>query len=306
VNGVLPLKAWNLLEYLFMIVAGTRNAQSISIGIAYDWLFNPKDTSGAAYSSEPAAGTATNYFIIPTSNYMVSHCSVGSVISIMNLSLTYVYRRTVTAKTTDSPSSGLTKVEFDGTALDFMSWSNCGMGVAFGHVTGSTDTISGMFGNANGTNNGLNSLKLFGVEDWYGQYWNILTDAAIKGEYVDSAAVNTVYIPNADDHTVVTNDYNNYSVTSNTMPLNNGYTTALQFVDGALITLTSTGGSSSTYFCDYYYQASRTSAGTTWYCVLAGGSFSDGGNDGPFYLNCDLGWGVSYWDIGARSFVLIP
>ena len=145
-----------------MIVTATRQAQSIFQGITREWKFNPKDSSGAAYSSEPTS--AANYFVIPASSYIANYCIAGEKISIMNASLTYAYRPTIVSVTKDT-STGLMTVVFDGDALNFMNWSGCFIGVRFGHATGSTDTIGGLFGNVNGVNNGLNSFKCFGIED---------------------------------------------------------------------------------------------------------------------------------------------
>ena len=73
----------------------------------------------------------------------------------------------------------------------------------------------------------------------------------IKAEYVNNTAVNTVYLPDYDDHAIIDNQYLSYSVTENTMPLSNGYVTAFQFVNGILVT-SALGGNSNTYYCDFY------------------------------------------------------
>lgn len=54
------------------------------------------------------------------------------------------------------------------------------------------------------------------------------------------------------------------------------------------------GGSSTTYFADYYYQSE---GGTV---VLSGGYVDSGGIAGPFYWSCDWSASTSDWHVGGR------
>lgn len=298
VHASMPVKAWNALTYLFQVIVGTNNAQDVFKGISSDGLYNPTDSAVA--SLQPA--TAANTFVIPTSNYLVAKLSVGTKFTMLVNNATHWDTRSVVSKTADSPSAGYTTIEFDGDPVLFTG--TCRIGFNAGKLTGSTDNISGLFGNV--TNDGYGPSKIFGIENWYGEFWNILEGAAIYQTYDSSASkgINTVYKADGDDYSAsAAVSYNNFVTTGMTLPITNGYVKEVQFSDGLLVPET-LGGSSTTYKCDYYYTDARSSAGTSWRMFMAGGAFNGGANAGPFYFTCGLDWSSSHWHSGFRSFVL--
>ena len=294
----MPLKAWNAITYLFQVIVGTNNAQDVFRGICSDSLYNPTDAAVA--SLQPAV--ASNTVVIPSSNYIVTRSNVGSEITFIVNNATHWETRKVTAKDTDTPSAGYTTLTFDG---DPVLWTGtCRVGVAAGHLTGITDSISGLFGNI--STGGYGASKIFGIENWYGEFWNILEGAAIKQTYdIDAAeGINTVYIADGDDYTASqATSYSAFKATDLKLPITNGYYKEAQFEEGYLVP-ESLGGSSTTYKCDYYYTDARTSAGESWRMFLAGGASNYGDYAGPFSFNCSNGWPYSYWYFGFRSFVL--
>lgn len=298
IHPCMPLKAWNLLTYLFQVVVGTNNAQDVFKGISSDGLFNPLDSAVASLQPSSAANTV----VIPTSNYLVTKLSVGDSFGCLINGATHWETRKVTAKTADTPSSGYTTITFDG---DPILWTGtCRISYAAGKLTGSTDNIPGFFGNV--TNDGYGSSKIFGIENWYGEFWNILEGAAIYQTWDadNNVGINTVYKPVGDDYTAQEGlSYSNFVATDLKLPITNGYVKEVQFEDGYLVP-ESLGGSTTTYKCDYYYTDARTSAGTAWRMFMGGGDCGNGGSVGPFFFSCNSGWTYSAWYYGFRSFVL--
>ena len=298
IHPCMPLKAWNLLTYLFQVVVGTNNAQDVFKGITSDGLFDPLDSAVASLQPSSAANTV----VIPTSNYLVTKLSVGDSFGCLINGATHWETRKVTAKTADTPSSGYTTITFDG---DPILWTGtCRISYAAGKLTGSTDNIPGFFGNV--SNDGYGSSKIFGIENWYGEFWNILEGAAIYQTWDadNNVGINTVYKPVGDDYTAQEGlSYSNFVATDLKLPITNGYVKEVQFEDGYLVP-ESLGGSTTTYKCDYYYTDARTSAGTAWRMFMGGGHFDSGGYAGPFSFDCADGWADGAWSCGFRSFVL--
>lgn len=54
------------------------------------------------------------------------------------------------------------------------------------------------------------------------------------------------------------------------------------------------GGDSVTYYSDYYYQNSGERV------PFRGGIVYYGGNAGPFYWSCNVGWSFAHWGVGGR------
>lgn len=298
IHACMPLKAWNAITYLFQVIVGTNNAQDVFRGICSDSLYNPTDAAVA--SLQPTV--ASNTVVIPSSNYIVTKSNVGSEITFIVNNATHWETRKVTAKDADTPSAGYTTLTFDG---DPVLWTGtCRIGVAAGHLTGITDSISGLFGNI--STGGYGASKIFGIENWYGEFWNILEGAAICQTYDSDAAkgINTVYIADGDDYTASqATSYSAFKATDLKLPITNGYYKEAQFEDGYLVP-ESLGGSSTTYKCDYFYTDARTSEETSWRMFLAGGNSYYGDYVGPFFFYCYDGWTGSYWYYGFRSFVL--
>lgn len=302
-NPTLPLKAWNMIQYLYMVVVGSRNSQSLFPGINGDGGFNA--FADAHKSLQPTE--AANTVVIPSTNYIVTNSSVGDEITLrLGDGSTDASRRRVaiTAMETDVPSSGYTTIAFEGDAVDYATATTLYVYLTWAHRAGSTDSIVWNFGNV--ATDGRHSFKIFGLEDFYGQNWNILSGAAIYQTYDATAGkgVNTVYAAASDD--VITSSYGAFESTGLEMA-----TTGLQYVKeltsaGGFLVTAATGASSTTYYSDYYWTDSRTAEGSTaWREFFAGGSCSSGADDGLFCLYCCNGWGSTHWSCGSRSFLLV-
>ena len=155
------------------------------------------------------------------------------------------------------------------------------------HNTGETDAMIYHTGRAEGTNN-LSAVQYRHIENPYG---NVYT-------FVDGILINEHEVFLCTDPQYYGNEITeNYLSTGITTPDSNGYSKDLIFSDSyswALIP-SELGGSTSTYLCDYYYQASGLRI------LLVGGSWGDGGNAGFWCFNA--GWAASLSNslVGGRS-----
>ena len=298
-----PKQAWDAIAILMTIVTGSRNHQSTFKGITDDGTYNPAHNDNVA--NQPTS--AANYFIIPSNNYIVSNSSVGSKITIFSSS-SVAHRweeHTITAITADTPSSGLTKIEFDGTAK-IMNSGTVRIALHAGELTGKTDSIVGDFGNL--STDGRHAFKAFGIENYFGNLWTILGGAAIKEIWDSDNAVakNTLLLPAGADYTIGS-DYSNYADTGRQLSISDGYVKELEFEGAVFVPTVTSGASSSTYFSDYYYQDHRSSGQSAAYrTFLAGGAFYSGADVGSFYFSCANGWTYGGFSCGFRSFILIP
>lgn len=297
-----PKQAWDAIAILITIVTGSRNHQSTFKGITEDYLFNPADAANVGNQATSAA----NYVVIPSDNYIVTNSSVGSKITIYssNTASRRWTEHVITAITANTPSAGLTKIEFDGIATIFNA-GTVRVGLHCGELTGTTDSIVGDFGNL-ATNN-RSAFKAFGIENYFGNFWTILGGAAIKEIWnsTEGVAENHLILPEGSDYTVGS-DYSAYLDTEKKLPINDGYVKEVEFEGAVLYPTVTTGGSSSTYFSDYYYQDHKSAAGDPAYkCFLAGGGFGYGSSAGSFSFLCLGGWAVGFWYSGFRSFILI-
>ena len=298
-----PKQAWDAIAILLTIVTGSRNHQSTFKGITDDGTYNPAHNDNVA--NQPTS--AANYFIIPSNNYIVTNSSVGGKITIFSSS-SVGHRweeHTITAITADTPSSGLTKIEFDGNAK-IMNSGTVRIALHAGELTGKTDSIVGDFGNL--STDQRHAFKAFGIENFFGNLWTILGGAAIKEiwDSDNSVAKNTLLLPAGCDYTVGS-DYSSYIDTGLELSLNDGYVKELDFEGAVFVPTVTSGASSTTYFSDYYYQDHRSSGQSAAYrTFLGGGPFNGGAYAGSFFFYCAYGWTSSHYDFGFRSFILIP
>lgn len=303
IDQSLPKQAWDAIAILITILTGSRNHQSTFKGVTEDKLFNPVDSSNVGNQATSAA----NYVVIPSNNYIVTDSSVGSKITIYssNTQSRRWEEHLITAIEADTPSAGLTKITFDGTAT-IMNAGTVRIGLHVGEKTGTTDSIVGDFGNLSTDNK--HAFKVFGLENYYGNFWTILGGAAIKEIWntETSSAENHLILPEGIDYTVGSS-YTNYIDTEKNLSIADGYIKEVDFEGAVLIPTVTSGASSSSYISDYYYQDHKSDAGDPAYrCFLAGGSCGNGSGAGSFCFACSNGWTDSLWYYGFRSFILIP
>lgn len=155
------------------------------------------------------------------------------------------------------------------------------------HNTGETDAMIYHTGRAEGTNN-LSAVQYRHIENPYG---NVYT-------FVDGILINEHEVFLCTDPQYYGNEITeNYLSTGITTPDSSGYSKDLIFSDSyswALIP-SELGGSTSTYLCDYYYQASGLRI------LFVGGRWLNGDGAGfwCFYANLASSWSGSY--VGGRS-----
>lgn len=129
-----------------------------------------------------------------------------------------------------------------------------------------------------GAKPGTAYMSFRGIENWYGNCWNWIDGFNINN--------NQAYVSNTRSH-FADDTSTNYTALGTAMPNSNNYVTNHQDVDNAWLPA-SVGGSSSTYWTDYYYQASG------WRVALFGGLAVSGALAGGF------SW-LLYYDSSSRN-----
>lgn len=186
---------------------------------------------------------------------------------------------------------------------DFNSQANLGAGNTNGsYLAGSADqndsphTIAGAsnaWGNAStdgtqpsaGAKPGTAYMSYRGIENFFGNCWTW-----VDGLNISSGAQGDWHASN-DDTNFADNTTTNYEFLVNSMP-SDGYATDIADVSGAFIP-SSTGGSSSTFLSDYFYDDN----GNTNRVPLFGGSAGLGADAGAF---C---WALSNWSGSADRYI---
>lgn len=173
---------------------------------------------------------------------------------------------------------------------NFNSQNMLGSGISgdsAAHNTGETDVMIYHTGRAEGTNN-LSAVQYRHIENPYG---NVYT-------FVDGILINEHEVFLCTDPQYYGNEITeNYLSTGITTLDSDGYPKDLIFSDSyswALIP-SELGGSTSTYLCDYYYQASGLRL------LFVGGGWNDGGSAGFWCFSASLAASLSSSDVGGRS-----
>ena len=136
-----------------------------------------------------------------------------------------------------------------------------------------------------------NKVKVFGMEDQWGEQWNRILGLMLNnGTYYYKLTEGTI-----DGSTI--NEYGTTStngmISAGASPTSNGYVNKFSVKDGKIILPSSVVGSSSTFYCDYYYQ---NRSGVRF--ALLGGRSDYGASCGLFvYLNVAVS--AADWSFGA-------
>ena len=188
---------------------------------------------------------------------------------------------------------------------DFNSQANLGDGNTNGGYVGSSanqndspHTIAGAsnsWGNAStdgtqpsaGAKPGTAYMSYRGIENFFGNCWNF-----VDGVNIGSGAQGDWHVSN-DDTNFADNTTSNYDFLVNSMP-GDGYVTDIANADGAFIPA-STGGSSSTFLSDFFFDDN----GNTNRVALFGGS-ALGALAGAFCWNVSYGSGTGFRAVGGR------
>ena len=159
-------------------------------------------------------------------------------------------------------------------------------GVAEAYITGTADDKGLFYGS---TSSGYTVVKVFGIENFWALKWHRTAGliGASSGGYAVKMTAST-----ADGSTV--NGYNSngsgYRVTVQARPSSN-YVKQMAFdTSFGLLPKNTTGGSSSTYYCDYFYTG-------TGYALVGGHSHN--GADCGFCVALSLAFGYRSWSVAA-------
>jgi len=162
--------------------------------------------------------------------------------------------------------------------------------------TGTTDSLGNGSGQvaytaSNGTTYYANRYR--GIENPFGHVWKHCDD--VISIYNSSTGLRT-WFKCEDPSQFATNKNSAYKpICSRAVPTN-GYKKEIAATINCDFFAESTGGSESTYWCDYNYDNTDTSE----HCLLIGGHSGHGGWAGLFYLYSNNGVGLSYAHIGSR------
>lgn len=131
-----------------------------------------------------------------------------------------------------------------------------------------------------------------GIENPFGHIWKHTDDIISKYE----TPYRTWYKSVKPDQ-FATNKNNSYKPLCSVDNVNSGYKTEIKATPACdFFSMSVSGGSETTYWCDYNWDNTDTSE----HCLLIGGSSASGGPAGLFYLDSDDGVGRSYATIGSR------
>lgn len=131
-----------------------------------------------------------------------------------------------------------------------------------------------------------------GIENPFGHIWKHTDDIISKYE----APYRTWYKSVKPDQ-FATNKNNSYKPLCSVDNVNTGYKTEIKATPACdFFSMSVSGGSETTYWCDYNWDNTDTSE----HCLLIGGNSGDGGQAGLFNLNSNGGVGSSAADIGSR------
>lgn len=131
-----------------------------------------------------------------------------------------------------------------------------------------------------------------GIENPFGHIWKHTDDIISKYE----APCRTWYKSVKPDQ-FATNKNNSYKPLCSVDNVNVGYKTEIKATPACdFFSMSVSGGSETTYWCDYNWDNTDTSE----HCLLMGGGSGDGGRAGLFYLNSNGGVGSSDATIGSR------
>ena len=152
--------------------------------------------------------------------------------------------------------------------------------------TGATASLGNASGKASGTD-GPVSISYRGIENFWGNVW----------KWVDGINIKADRNPWIANHDFASDTFAHpYVDTGLTNGATDGYVINIGFgtgLDYGFLASDVTGGSSSTYLCDFYYQQTGNMA------ACFGGCWVDGSDVGAFFW---LNLAASYadWDVGAR------
>ena len=239
-------------------------------------------------AAEKAVISETNVNRIVVANATAAKFSIGSRATLTSLPFT---QRLVTAIDTYDASN--MAIALDGAVFSTTA-STTGIRRAV-DGTGGADSVLGTDGMPTGTD-GKTSVKTLGIENWYGNTWNILGGAFRHNDtdfYINTDIENVASWPATIDVALAAR----WKKLNGTLPTPAGYIQTMNR-DSATpwATITKTvGGTASAPVGDYFYR----DATTDYRIVQLGGSLSSSSADGPFYAYLSDALSLAYWVCGA-------
>lgn len=260
-------------------------------------LTNATDDENFNYLAHKRGSTQKDYFYLGAYDATGSSSKLGS-----NSGLAPLVRVSLTNFITYAHNRG-TGYEIMGfyqwtyiQALYILKYGNLNSQAALGkgYTSGSAAQTTG-YCNAKGmcygnTSSGTDRVKLFGLEDAWGNVWQW-----ISGLYCDSSYNLLTTTDNFGTSTTASSW--EYSVSSGVSSNTSGYATKLQGTNNGGFVLKADGGSTTTYWCDY----ARLFSGRF---PFVGGGWNDGDSAGVF--SCSVYWNASdsYSKLGSRLMFL--
>lgn len=270
--------AMHFLDTCFIVMFASTNAQTIL---------------GSGRTEFPEDGTKGLALQARTGNYITvakdygNRFDVGQGISIgaglWSQSLAADRRVTKIEDSTEIDNAVCVYFDGDPVAITTTSvlWSSL-------QPTGATIEMASPNGRVEGKTNGMSAIRFLWIEDWYGNMWQFRDGDNIQSwqhYYCNdrSAYADKVYS-------------GSYFKVGYVASKTEGYVKEFGYDPEwpEIEICTVAGGSSATYFCDYYWQAEGGEV------VVSGGSVYRGTAAGPFCRGCDSGSGISDWALGGR------
>ena len=278
-------KEVTFLQFLFCVEFATKNSQSIMAGCTnFNFQLHPTvaemGVSRVITSNTDAAkypvGCTVSLGLANGESKDRGYASIHSIVNRKKVTSKEVYDDNNTAIYIDNGGE-----TFDTTVdmyLTTMPWN-----------TGITDTVKGSSGSITSNTNSHYPMMYRGVENLYGNIYTIMSDVIIS-DY-------KAYVCYDCSKFTTTSASAGYEEVSYNLATANGYVREFGFdANHPSVHLPiTTGGGSTTYYCDYFY----ISAGAN-HELLFGGNLSCGAVAGVFYWYGSLAVSFSTWSCGSR------
>ena len=166
--------------------------------------------------------------------------------------------------------------------------------------TGESNTILGKCGSLSGTD-GKVAIKMLGIENFYGNAWNLLSGAFRYNNtdfYINPNNLGQTAWPTTIEEATA----GGYVKTGITLPTSAGYIAGIGYDANHrnLFLPTSVGGDAAKPVGDYFY----TVTGNGFYVSLSGGNLSHGTYAGPFFVYVNYGLSAANWNYSAFGLYL--
>lgn len=273
------------LQFLFYVEFATRNSQAIMQGATnFNSQVHPTVAENGvtrvivsnANAAKFPVGCTVSVGIANPTNSSIDREN-GSMHGIINR------RRVLSQEAYDDSNTALT-IDTDDA---FDTTTNCYIST-MPWYTGITDGVKGSSGSYISASNAYYPMKYRGIENLYGNTWTIMSDVIISN-YIPYICYDNSKYQNAPN--------DDYSTVGYTLCSTSGWVreTGYDAQHPSVRLATVVSGSSTTYYCDYYY----ISAGTNKE-LLFGGHINNGAHAGVSYWHAYYAVSTVNWTIAAR------